>query len=361
MKLNKYSTEEAYQDAKAAVGFRPHTSLVGSSVKYDPSIFNFDPKYLYSDLTTGTEANSNVIGVEVIPASHTTNRKARYVSTKNMSRFGVADGSVAKGNSDSNPAAMIPWGVYNENVECLTMYENEPKPLKHEGSSIKWEIDYETENGGHYFACDYDKLYTSEDIPNPIEYPFEIPGLYWSSDEGYDTLLPYPFLPGGERNPLFVQQNSVISDMDGFSSTKKLVNRCDSSINKTGTDLVTTVGDVTDTLRNYPAAVACWRYNAGGLAGQWYLPAIGELVYLWANIAKINRKLAALGSNAVCIGAGDPEKSDWSVNNLGTYLWSSSQRATDYAWYLYTYYGGLNGSGKDSEDDGYRVRAFLQL
>ena len=375
--LSKFETRADYIAAKAIEGFRPSTSLVDGQAKYDPALFSFNPKYLYSDLSTGTSASApsgeSVIGVEVIPASHTPNRKARYVSLKNMSR-GTKDGeetvetgSVQTGNSDSNLAAMIPWGVSNEDVECLTAFENHPKPLKNDGTHPLNEIDWNSENDGYYAPADTDDLYGGGEPKAPITYPFDWTGIYWTSDEGLNPLLPYPFLPGGERNPMFGQPGTALADMNGFSNTQKLVARVDQSIDITKNDLDCTVGSWGDAgvVRNYPAAVACYRYNAGDFAGRWYLPALGELAYLWANIAKINAKLAAVAAldstAAVCIGMGDPSKSTYSVDTLGHWLWSSSQQGQGNAWSLDSYYGYLDNNSKFSAGDDCRVRAFFQL
>ena len=71
--------------------------------------------------------------------------------------------------------------------------------------------------------------------------------------------------------------------------------------------------------------------NGFGLtAGKWWLPSVGELVFLWANKKKINLALSQIS------GATQLTESAY---------WSSTELGSTYAWYLNLSNGTLNGGG----------------
>lgn len=295
--------------------------------------------------------------------------KTRYVSVKNMSRSNPEAGSVETGNESTNSAAMIPWGNYNDDVDGLTNYglagfgldmdseavtESNPNGLINSLGSIT----------GSDLTSDYDNGVSGNEYPF-FEGAFVRPPLVSSGvNKG---VLPYPFNADGTKNTLYSNngEGKAITDMNGFSNTATLINRID--IDGWQTDALNTTvddgsGTVTVTTKNHPAAAACYRFNpaSSNTAHQWYLPAIGELGYLFANIAKINAKIDALPSGqGVKIGMLDSQTE--SVGSLGSWLWSSSEHHSLDAWGLSldggTLYGGLKGNA--GED--FRVRAFFSL
>jgi hypothetical protein len=179
--------------------------------------------------------------------------------------------------------------------------------------------------------------------------------------------IPYPFNADGTKNTLYSSngEGMAITDMDGAGNTDTLIERMDIEGWQTG-ELNTTVGDGSDiSTINHPAAVACYRFNpaSSNTAHQWYLPSIGELGYLFANIAKINAKIDALPSGqGVKLGVLNSQTE--SVDSLGRWLWSSSEYGDRNAWYLGLSNGSLGnyyGYYKYDAFEGNRVRAFFSL
>ena len=85
----------------------------------------------------------------------------------------------------------------------------------------------------------------------------------------------------------------------------------------------------------------CAQYIHGGLgAGKWWLPSLGELEMIYANMTKINYALSLI-SGAQQIAE--------------TWYWSSTEYSATYAWRLNFYNGSIYSSTKAS--DRIRVRA----
>lgn len=373
--LRKFDTLANYVGARGGI-IRPSVSLIDedNSVKYDP-LFQFNPRYLYSDMTTSLDyvSGKTVIGIEVIPGSHMEDGKARFVSVKNMSRTDPENGCTDTGNSNDNPAAKIPWGNGNVDVPELINYDSA-------GLKLKIKTDYETEanpfgivNELDPDAMDYAVSYLVTDFDIGYQgnnYPF-FDGAYLTGylSSGHQAInyrvIPYPFNQNGTRNSLYweAQNGRAISDMNGKENTEKLISHIGISGWQSGV-LNTAVSGTTSESFNHPAAAACYRFNAGveDLTHQWYLPAVGELGYLFANIAKINSKIDALPSEQG-VKLGVLYADSMSTNTLGSLLWSSSERDSDSAWDLYLKDGGLSGGNgnKAVANSGYRVRAFLAV
>ena len=90
------------------------------------------------------------------------------------------------------------------------------------------------------------------------------------------------------------------------------------------------------------------RVNANGqglTAGKWWLPSEGELMYIYANMRKINYALSLIeGATQLA--------EDW--------YWSSTETSATYAWGLTLYYGLANGTTKASGQGRVRpVSAFI--
>lgn len=90
------------------------------------------------------------------------------------------------------------------------------------------------------------------------------------------------------------------------------------------------------------------RTNANGkglTAGRWWLPSLGELMMIYANMRKINYALSLING---------------ATQLAETAYWSSTEYSAPYAWYLHLYHGYANTSTKAATQ--YRVRpvsAFL--
>ena len=84
------------------------------------------------------------------------------------------------------------------------------------------------------------------------------------------------------------------------------------------------------------AAIYCNSYStAGTSAGDWYLPAAGELYdYFYGNYDTLNATVNKLG---------------W--NSFAEWYWSSSEYSAGYAWNVSSSSGGMSYNGKDLNDD----------
>ena len=313
--------------------------IVGSIAYYDGSTVKFALKDDYTS-TMGTP-----IGVVVIPQSHMEDGKCRVMSLANMSYKTPETGTlVGTSNADANTAgANLMWGVYNNDIAELTNYD---KVVTVDGATTAdhgylpsdWWV------GKSEVVIPDDKTYTANPVSNNVDVE-----TAWHGIDDWDTLTdsnmcPSPYLSDGSKNPLYFTAGQALCDMDGKSNTNILVNL---SAIKTQAR-----GPFENVQANYPAAMACHMYHTQGTnQGDWYLPAMGELGYLYARAKKINETLTSLGSSAV--GYGVP--TDW--NKLGSWLWSSSEYSGNYSRRLY-YVGYVRGSSKANYYVDGRVRAF---
>ena len=91
------------------------------------------------------------------------------------------------------------------------------------------------------------------------------------------------------------------------------------------------------------------RVNANGkglTAGRWWLPSLGELMMIYANMRKINYALSLI-EGATQLGE--------------TWYWSSTEYSATYAWGLYLNYGRADGNVKAAGQGRVRaVSAFLR-
>ena len=151
-----------------------------------------------------------------------------------------------------------------------------------------------------------------------------------SSLKYYNTtgsFIPNPYLPDGSPNPDY--RNTVeataanaCADFDGSGNTAVLV----------------------DLGSAYSAANACHLYSADGIsAGNWYLPACGELGYIMPRFNQIQSSLSTVGGVQL-----------FATNRY----WSSSEEAPNYARYVSTNYGAVSYDGKIQTN---YVRAFCSL
>lgn len=97
---------------------------------------------------------------------------------------------------------------------------------------------------------------------------------------------------------------------------------------------------------NYQAAKYCNDMSASGTgfgAGNWYLPALGELNLIYVNKAAVNTALAKVASMT-------------QLSSYSTY-WSSSENSTFLAWQQGF---GIGNVGTGSKDSDYPVRCMVQ-
>ena len=153
---------------------------------------------------------------------------------------------------------------------------------------------------------------------------------YSDSSAGYrytdQSMIPSLYLNDGTVNEnarMTIDGGNVLTDFDGKTNTSTIINKLGSTA---------------------AAANTCNKYATDHiLAGEWYLPAVGELAYLMARWNTIKAALAAVNGVAL----------------LESYsYWSSSEGSSDGAWRLNTNGGNLGFYNKDYS---LYVRAFCQL
>ena len=324
------------------VHYNPFVSpknVVGSVAYYDGSTVKFALKDDY------TSAMGTPIGVVVIPQSHMDDGKCRVMSLANMSYKTPETGTlVATSNADAQTAgANLIWGVYNNDIAELTNYN---KVVTVDGATTA-EYGYLPSDwwvGKSEVVIPDDETYTANPVSNSVDVETAWHGIDDLDDLTDSNMCPSPYLSDGSKNPLYFTAGQAMCDMDGKSNTNVLVNL---SAIKTQTS-----GEFSNVPANYPAAIACHMYHTSGTnQGYWYLPAMGELGYLYARVKKINETLVSLDSSAVAYGV----PTDWNV--LGSWLWSSSEFSGGYSMYLDNY-GIVGRVNKTNNDNNYRVRAF---
>lgn len=314
--ITKFDTVNAYNEAAPSFDL-PHVSLTKNDniVHYHPISSLAVGTYLYNNGTTGTTANSNVVGVCVIPDGLLPDRKARYMSVKAITTASTAGSTSENGIiwSRNNSRTVLPK-QYTE-VPCVGLNEDEgtgdiTNQVEH--SNYNGYMPSDSENGKFTALTNpYDSVtkFAYDDSDHHIPSPFMNNGAF---NENYSTL----FTTGGTAI------NNALSDFDGFRNTQILIKDAD-----------------------VVAAKQCAMFKPGYRDGEWYLPAVGELGFIMPRFKEINSKLLALGPSGVQLSGND-------------YYWSSTEYGGDYAWSVYTDGGGVN---YDAKSGSLYVRAFLAL
>lgn len=150
-------------------------------------------------------------------------------------------------------------------------------------------------------------------------------GIFWSSAA----------VSGGATTT--TDRVTAMNDWNGKASTASIISKSTSSA-------------VTNTSAYAPGFCNLYsRANANGkglLAGKWWLPSAGEMMMIYANMAKINYCLSLI------TGA---------TQLLENWYWTSTEYSAANAWFLYLSDGGLNfWTTKPSHKGGVRpVSAFI--
>ena len=264
-------------------------NVVGSIAYYDGTTINFALKDDFS-LEMGTP-----IGVVVIPNSHTDDGKCRIVSLVNMLHLTPEKGTIKEED------ASLKWGVYNDK---FTTYEGVIN------------IEGDTSNSIGYLPFD---IYSES--PSELKYA---PEIIPNNERVLFSPPPYN-LHDGSKNSLYYIKGQALSDMKGKSNTEYIVSL--SPIKNQAN------GSFENECENYPAAMVCQMYHTEGTkSGDWYLPSIGELGYLFVKIGKINNTLESLGLNAIKHRFQD---------DLWSSTYANSHDDSGAIWILRSWCGGL--------------------
>jgi len=294
---------------------------------------SFKIMYLYSDFSKSElpDSSKTPIAIQVAPASHFQDKKARWMSLVNMSLTDPDNGTDVSGNDDkTNPGAGIIWGydgtlgTINADLPGYVVNRNtitdEPKRL--------------TDSVG-FISNDHFDAYV-----DPVNDKYHYNSGALGGKGNYPAVN--PFMPDDSLNVnnrlyAFAQEN-------GYTLTNLMI-----AAQTVAWQNVQTI-DNEYKQGNYPAACVCRRFEP--FDGDGYLPSICELQYLAVNINSINDKLLALDIS-VGVGIGDL------ANPLGTRLWSSSEYSSDGSWYLFTASCNVINNVRSGSDVNSRVRAFL--
>lgn len=224
---------------------------------------------------------SNVIGIVVIPTSHTEDGTVRVASLDYMSYSTPTTGS-------SNRQTMY-WGGYGVTVPNLTSRTGAVMYIT--GTST-------TTLGGGKFATNYDLSSISGASGWTITTCYNNSEYKYISSNGTNNwnCAPCPYNEDGSKNAVYhTYTNSILSQgLCGADNTDKIMAAVDHE------------GAITNSYDagHYPAAECCRAYKDGS----WYLPSQAELGYLCAKIKDVDYARIALGRNSL----------------TGTWYWSSS-------------------------------------
>lgn len=310
-------------------------------------------KYIKPEAYTGQIAETYIAdGIVAVPYSHTDDNTVRVMSLKYMNCDTPESGSLTATN--------IVWGAYVD-IQGIK---------NHTGGVYLSDPDLGDISG----LASTDPVYLPSDVFTAKEVIGSDSEYYWNRTS--DHLVPCPYLADGSLNPQFrgmdsngsTLQNNCLSDMNGMSNTKAIIDTLD----KTHLDKTLMASTITNkqsvaldsgSTRTFPAAICCQRYHSvlkpnsvlytpkdtstTITYGDWYLPSAGEAAYIIVSRGKIAYALDRI--NTAHNNSAAEYNTDW--------LWSSSECSlSDDAWGLRPS-GGLGGNlyGKL---DGYRVRAF---
>lgn len=143
------------------------------------------------------------------------------------------------------------------------------------------------------------------DYHKVLQNPF-LKGYYYNVDNNINKdklifYLPAPILEDNSSNPIFFnKENSqnILQYIDGKYFTRKILENCIDESYKTAT----TIQNIVQT-GHYPTAESVWRYHTIGTnQGDWYIPSVSELLFLYLNLSKLINTFNKLYFNGInCI------------------------------------------------------------
>ena len=292
-------------------------------------------------------------GIVAIPEQFTPDGRAVMMSLVNMSCTSPETGKASNDAVWYNDYADIylRWGGYsNENDEWI--YEDIQELVNLGTRKNVFVLPDGSVKGGNiwgYLPSDsYHSSFADSEEDNAAD-----DGTHWYNGLS-DYRLPSPFDSQYGHNPLYGfdskdHQKSFLSDLDGYANTQVLLNREAYQPDWETDSEIVNIGNG-DFREHHPAALCCARYHVGSTeAGDWYLPAIGELGCVMPRFSLIQAALQAVANVDASLAVPLDESH---------FYWSSSEFRQDYAYLLYTYFGYVNYNNKYSYG---LVRAFCRL
>ena len=314
-------------------------------------------KYLTASdyLSTGAPSGFVPIGVVVIPKSHTADGKGRMISLDFMSVADPDNGtSVYDFNTASTDNVIIYWGdrdvdtdIPNLPLPCIgvsndianlpsqqTLVETVDFGLIAENISV---VADGSETG---VTTETKCVYGKNPYDTETQWGYLTGG---GTDNPNAPLIPSPYLSNGSINPIFRSEGTVGAALSGREYTDILLSLSTAQADWKTAETITNSYDS----NYYPAACTTWRYSTVGTSqGDWYLPSIGELLYVPARAKQIQEALDAIGN--VLKFNGEESMVGASFRDMSLLdAWSSSEFSGSDARFLLTSSGGAGPNAKD--------------
>ena len=308
--IKKFNNESEYNAYMSDNPLLPNVSLVGTgsgNIHVNPikveagTIVYYDGTLKYCSPSDWVSILGTPVAVVVVPSTHTPDGTVRAMAVTGVNRYGTS----------ATTDVSMEWGPQSTDTG-LPNLKKVPTWNNTIGGTVGNAVSaYASSNKGLTGATDC--------LDSTLKY-FDTKGPF----------IPNPYLPDGSPNPDY--RNTVeataanaCADFDGPGNTTVLVS----------------LGSA------YSAANACHLYSADGIsAGNWYLPAAGELGYIMPRYNQIQSSLNIVGGVQLGIGG-----------NYG--YWSSSEDSSYNARNMYPYNGKFtDGYGKS---DLCYVRPFCSL
>lgn len=324
-------------------------------------------KYLTaSDYSSkGAPDGFTAIGVVVIPKSHTADGKGRMVSLNFMSVADPDNGTpVYDFNTASESNLNIYWGGNNVDTDIPIL----PLPYIGVSNDIANLPSQQTLVGTVNYGLLAENISVVADGSetgmttesrcvygkNPYDTETQwgsIPDLSLDNPNPNSPLIPSPYLSNESINPIFRSEGTAGVALNGKEYTNILLNLSTAQANWRTDSTITN----SYSANYYPAACTTWRYHTIGTSqGDWYLPSIGELLYIPARAKQIQEALDAIGG--VLKFNGEEVMVTYSFRDMSLlYAWSSSEFNGSTARVVDTYEGS---GGSYRKRKGYPVVAF---
>lgn len=355
--LRSFETKTDYNVAKAnGEILKPSVTFVENKLYYeslpvtvagDIAVYDkVDEKFRFLSYSSYVESYHQdgtliPIGVVVVPSTHTPDNTSRVMSLVNMSCNSPSTGSIEDKSAAPSNLSMF-WGGNGidlglKNLEQVVTVDGNLSATDPNDRGVSY--------------SSWTRLPGTDPAWTAIGNTIDI-GTRWSTAS--DTHGPSPYLSDGSRSKVYLKkENNCLWDFDGKGNTDVIM----------AAQTADWSGTITNNHSegNYPPACCCRRFSTTGTnAGDWYLPAIGELAYLPVRLKEINLTLMALEKYVTAIHVGGAN-SQWDGDTYGTWCWSSSERDSTNTWYVDTHGGNINIYYKYNTNFRSRVRAFIAL
>lgn len=232
------------------------------------------------------------IGVIVIPASHMPDRKFRMIAIHYLNSNSPFTGS-------NNPQSFF-WGPQTDVPNLPREATQIPVIGIHEESSTNFEFSndiIEFSNAQMLFPFENSTL--TNVLPNPLDERT----CYSIRPNAVNQAAPSPYLNSGQANPLYRStefkgeyHRNILSSFDGYERTKTVL-EYRGYIDYESFDF-TTLTSSNEYAIYYPCFTLVDAYRTDGTnPGDWYIPTIGEMGYLFARFKTINDSIKLANPN----------------------------------------------------------------